>query len=170
MADDVSEPLNFLIRLAQPLIDHLFFDFNQLACGIVGADQQIADDGSHRVAQCGDRDHGREPAAVLPEVGQLVDILDPARRLEDQSFEARRYRGCEFDAQRLGARDHFPRIGNIGRRNLVHHFGGGVAQHALGADVEYLDDAFRVGGDAGEVGAVENRLLQGARLEQGLFS
>ena len=94
MADDVSEPLNFLIRLAQPLIDHLFFDFNQLARGIVGADQQIADDASLRVAQCGDRDHRREAAAVLAEIGQFVDVLDPARRLEDQRLEARRDRGC----------------------------------------------------------------------------
>jgi hypothetical protein len=40
----------------------------------------------------------------------------------------------------------------------------------LGADVEDLDDALRVGGDAREVGAVEDRALQGARLEQRLFA
>jgi hypothetical protein len=67
----------------------------------------------------------------------------------------------KLDAQRLGARDHFLRIGNVGWRDLVHHFGGRVAQHPLGADVEDLNDALRVGGDAREVGAVENRALQG---------
>ena len=77
--------------------------------------------------------------------------------------------GSELDAQRFGARDHFLRIGNVGRGDLVHHVGGRVAQHALGADVEDLNDALRVGGDAGEVGAVENRALQGPRLEQRLF-
>ena len=76
---------------------------------------------------------------------------------------------AELGAQRLGARDHFLRIGNVGRGDLVHHVGGRVAQHALGADVEDLDDALRVGGDAREVGAVENRVLQGPRLEQRLF-
>ena len=76
---------------------------------------------------------------------------------------------AKLDAQRLGARDHFLRIGNVGRRDLVHHFGGRVAQHPLGADVEDLDDALRVGGDAREVGAVEDRALQRARLEQRLF-
>ena len=49
------------------------------------------------------------------------------------------------------------RIGNVGRRDLVHHFGGSVAEHALSADVEDLNDALGVGGDAREVGAVENR-------------
>jgi hypothetical protein len=52
---------------------------------------------------------------------------------------------------------------------LVHHVGRGIAQHALGADVEDLDDAPGVGGDAREIGAVENRALQGAGLEQRLF-
>ena len=73
---------------------------------------------------------------------------------------------AEFDAQRAGARDHFLRIGNVGRRDLVDDFGGRVAQHPLGADVEDPDDAFRVGGDAREVGAVENRALQGGRFKR----
>src|SRR5476649_980277 len=42
-----------------------------------------------------------------------------------------------------------------------------VAQHALGADVEDLNDALRVRGDAREVGAVEDRALQGPRLKLG---
>ena len=121
------------------------------------------------VAQRRDRDDRREAAAVLADVGQLVDVLDAARGLEDQGLEARRDRGCELDAQRLGARDHFLRVGDVGRRDLVHHFGGRVAEHALGADIEDLNDALGVGGDAGEVGAVENRALQGSRLEQRLF-
>src|SRR5471032_2963898 len=135
--------------------------------GVVGADQQIADDGVLRVAQRRDRHHRREAAAVLADVGQLVDVLDPARGLEHQCLEARRNLCSEFDAQRLSAGDHFLRIGNVGRRDLVHHFGGGVAQHALRADVEDLADAIRVSGDAGEVSAVENRALQGPRLELG---
>jgi hypothetical protein len=78
--------------------------------------------------------------------------------------------GCEFDAQRFGARDQLLRIGNVGRCDRVHHFGGRVAQHALGADVENLNHALRVGGDTREVGAVENRALQGACLEQRLLA
>ena len=143
--------------------------FRLLARGVVGADQQIADDGVLRVAQRRDRHHRRKPAAILADVGQLVDVLDPARGLEHQSLEARRDRGAKFGAQLLGARDHFLRIGNIGRRDLVHHFGGRIAQHALGADIEDLNDALGVGGDAREIGAVENRALQGPGLEQSLF-
>jgi len=45
-------------------------------------------------------------------------------------------------------------------RDLVHHVGGGVTKHPLGADVEDLNDALGVGGDAREVGAVEDRALQ----------
>ena len=69
----------------------------------------------------------------------------------------------------LRARDHFLRVGDVGRRDLVHDVGRRVAEHALGADVEDLDDALRVGGDAREVGAVEDRVLQGARLLERLF-
>ena len=122
------------------------------------------------VAQRRDRHDRRKAAAILADVGQFVDVFDAARGLEDQGLEARRNRGCQFDAQRLGARDHFLRIGNVGRGDLVHHLGGRVAQHALGADVEYLNDALLVGGDAREVGAVENRVLQRSRLEQGRFA
>ena len=138
--------------------------FGLLARGIIGANQQITDDRALIVAQRRDRDDCRKTAAILADVSQFVDVLDPARRLEDQRLEARRDRGGEFQAQRSGTRDHFLRIGNVGRRDLVHHFGGRIAQHALGADVEYLNDALFVGGDAREVGAVENRVLQGAAL------
>ena len=144
--------------------------FRLLARGIVGADQQIADDGVLRVAQRRDGHHRREAAPILADVGQLVDIFDPARGLEDQCLEAWRNRGSELDAQRLGARDHFLRIGNVGRRDLVHHFGGRVAQHPLSADVEDLNDAVRVGGDAREIHAVENRGLQRPRFTRRLFA
>ena len=40
---------------------------------------------------------------------------------------------------------------------------------SVGADVEDLNDALGVGGDAGEVGAVEDRALQRAGLKRGLF-
>ena len=156
------------LLVAQPLIELLPLLFDLLARGVVGADQQIADDGVLRVAQRRDGHHRREPAPVLADFGQLVDVLDPARGLEDQRFEPRRDRRAEFEAQRGGARDQFLRIVKVGRRDLVHHLGGRVAQHPLGADVEDLDDALRVGGDAREVGAVEDRALQGARPDQSL--
>ena len=114
------------------------------------------------------RRHGhdrREPAAILADVGQLVDVFDPARGLEHQRLEVLRDRGSKLDAQRLGARNQFQRIGYVGRRDLVYHFGGRVAQHTLGADIEDLNDALGVGGDAREVGAVEDRALQGPGLE-----
>ena len=47
-----------------------------LAHGVVGADQQIADDGVLSIAQGGDRHHRREAAAILLDVGQLIDVLD----------------------------------------------------------------------------------------------
>ena len=122
------------------------------------------------VAQRRDRHDRRKAAAVLADVGQLVDVLDAARGLEDQRLEARRDRRAELDAQRLGARDHFLRIGDVGRGDLVDDVGGGVAQHALGADVEELNDALLVGGDAREVGAVEDGVLQRPRLEQRLLA
>ena len=157
------------LLVAQALIELFLFGFDQLARGVVGSDQQIADDGVLRIAQRRDGHHRREAASVLPDIGQFIDVLDSARGLEDQGLEARRDRGRELDAQRLGARDQFLRIGNVGRCDLVHHFGGRVAQHSLGADIEDLNDALRVRGDAREVGAVENRALQGARLQQHFF-
>ena len=137
--------------------------FDLLAGGIVGADQQVSDDAAFRVAQRGDRHDRGKAAAVLPDVGQLVLVLDAARGLEGQRLEARRDRRRELPAQGLGALDHFLRIVNVGRRDLVDHFDGRVPQHRFGADVEELNDAFLIGGDDREVGAGENRAL-----EQGL--
>jgi hypothetical protein len=39
---------------------------------------------------------------------------------------------------------------------------GRKAKHPLGTNVEDLNDTLRVGGDAGEVGTIEDRALQGA--------
>ena len=135
-----------------------------------GANQQIADDDVLRIPQRRDGNHRRKPASVLADVCQFVDVLDSARRFEHESLEARRDRSCEFDAQRFGARDQLPRIGNVGWGDFVHHFGRCVTEHSFRADVEYLNDALRVSGDAREIRAVENSLLQRPRLKQRLVS
>jgi hypothetical protein len=124
------------LLVAQALIELLLVRFDLLARSIIGADQQIADDGVLRVAQRRDGHHRREPAPVLAKVGQLVDVLDPPRGLEHQRLEARRNCGSELEAQRLGAHDHFLRIGNVGRGDFVQHIGGRIAQHALRTDIE----------------------------------
>ena len=72
------------LLVAQALIELLLLGFDQLAGGVVGANEQITDDGVLRVAQRCHRHHRREPAAVLADVGQLVDVLDGARGLEYQ--------------------------------------------------------------------------------------
>ena len=157
------------LLVAHALIEQHPLGFHLLARGIIGADQQVADDPPLGVAQRRDRDDGREAAAVLADVGQFVDVLDPARGLEDQGLEARGDRGPQLGAQGLGAGDHLLRIGDVGRGVLVHHLGGRITQHALGADVEDLDDALLVGGDAREVGAVEDGALQAPRLRAALL-
>ena len=157
------------LLVAQALIELLLLLLDLLAGGVVGADEEVADDPALRVAQRGDRDDRGEAAAVLADVGQLVDVLDAAGGLEDQGLEARGDGGRQLGAQRLGPGDHLLGVGDVGRGDLVHHVGGRVAEHALGADVEDLDHALLVGGDAREVGAVEDRALQGAGLEQGLL-
>ena len=55
---------------------------------VIGADQQIPDDGFLRVAQGGDGDDGGEAGPVFADVGQLVDVFDAAGRLEDQGVKA----------------------------------------------------------------------------------
>ena len=65
------------VLVAQPLIELHALLFDLLAGSVVGTDQQIADDGVLRVTQSSDGHHCRKPAAVLPDVGQLVDIFDP---------------------------------------------------------------------------------------------
>ena len=154
--------------IAKPLVEVRPLLFDLLTRGVVGPDEQIPDDDLLRVAQRRDGHDGREPAPVLADVGQLVDVLDPARGLEDEGFEPRRDRRRELQAQRRGARDQLLWVGDVGRRDLVRHVGGRVPEHPLGADVEDLNDPFRVGGDAGEVRAVEDGALERARLQQGL--
>ncbi len=137
-----------------------------LAHGIVGADQQVSDDVAVIVAQRGDRHDGRKAAAILADVGQFIAVLDPARRLESQRLEAGLDGRGKFLAQRLRPRHHFLRVMDVAGADLVDDFGGQVAQHALGADIEQLNDAFFVGGDDREIGAGENGVLQRPRLEQ----
>ena len=60
-------------------------------------------------------------------------------------------------------------IGNIRRGDLVDDFGRRDPQHPLGADIEDLDDPLGVGGDAGEIGAIEDSALECARLQQHVF-
>ena len=63
--------------VAQPLVElHALF-FHLLARGVVGADQQVADDPAIiDVSQRGNRHDGREPAAVFADVRQLVNVFD----------------------------------------------------------------------------------------------
>ena len=77
-------------------------------------------------------------------------------------------------------------VPGVGPAKVMVIGGGVVGTHAarvsagMGADVtvldrslprmRYLDDAFGVGSDAGEVGAVENRVLQGPGFKQGLLA
>ena len=154
------------VLVAQPLVEPHALVFHLLARGVVRADQQVADDGALRVAQRRHRDDGRESAAILPDVRQLVDVLDAARRLEHQRLEAWRDRRPELDAQRLGARDHLLRIGDRRGRDLVDDIGRRVAEHPFRPDVEDLDHSLRIRRDAREVRAVEDRALQRAGLEQ----
>src|SRR6202012_4793242 len=112
-------------------------------------------------------DDGGERGSILAEVGELVDVFDAARGFEDEGFYAGGDQGVELEAEGDGAGDDLLGIGDVGGGKLVQDFGGGVAEHAFGADVEDLDDAVGVGGDAGKVGAVEDGTLQGAGLEEG---
>jgi hypothetical protein len=137
---------------------------------IVGADQQVADDAAVIVAQRGDRNDRRKAAAVLADIGQLVDVLDAARRLEDQCFEPGSDRRRELGAQGLRARRHFLGIVDVAGADLVDDLGGLITEHSLGTDIEQLDDALFVGGDDREIGAGQNRVLQGSRLEQGFLA
>ena len=68
--------------VAQALSEQLLLCLDLLASGVVRADQQVADDCVLRVAQRRDRYDCREAAAVLTDVGQLVDVLDAARGLK----------------------------------------------------------------------------------------
>jgi hypothetical protein len=154
------------VLVAQALIEFLLLRLDALAGGVVGADQEVADDPAVIVAQRRDRHDRREAAAVLANVGELVDIFDSSRSLEHQRVETGRNRRPQFRAERVGAGNQFLRVGNIGRRDLVENVGSRVAEHPFRANVEQLDDALVVSGDAREVRTVEDGVLQRARLEE----
>jgi hypothetical protein len=158
--------VRLLQRALQVAVQAFLFGLGVFACGVVGADQQVADDGLGRVAQRRHRHHGGQPAAVLAQVGQFIDVFDAAPGLEDQRLEARRDGRGELDAHGARALHDLLRVGDVGRGDPVDHIVGAVAQHALGTDIEDLDHAQFVGGDAGKAGAVEHRLLQRAGLQQ----
>ena len=152
--------------VAKTLIEFLLLRLDALAGSVVGADQEVADDPALIVAQRRDRYNRREAAAVLANVGELVDIFDSARGLENQRIETGRNRRAQFHAESVGAGNQLLRVGNIGRRDLVENVGSRIPEHPLGADIEQLDDTLVVGGDAREVGAVEDGVLQRAGLEE----
>ena len=143
--------------------------FGLLAGGVVGADEEVADDGFVGVAEGGDGDDGGEAGAVLAAVGELVDVLDAAGGFEDEGFEAGGDGGAEFEREGGGAGEELGLVGEVGGGDLVDDFVGGVAEHAFGADVEDLDDAVGVGGDGGEVSGVEDGALEGAGFEEDFF-
>ena len=90
--------LQLFIRLLLNLEQMLSLCFDLLARGIVGADQQIADDCILGIAQRRDRHDRREAAAVLADISQLVNVLDAARGLEHQGLKPGRNRGAKFEA------------------------------------------------------------------------
>jgi hypothetical protein len=154
------------LLVPQLLVEQGLGRLHQFPRRVVGPDQQVADDLVVGVPQRGDRDDRREPAPVLADVGQLVDVLDAARGLEHQGLEAGGDRGVQFGTQLGGPGDELLRVGDVRRGDLVDHVGGGVPEHPFGTDVEDLDDAELVRGDAGEVGAVEDRFLQRPGLDR----
>ena len=143
--------------------------FCLFARGVVGTDQQITDDCVFIIAKSGNRNDRRKSAAILANISQFVDVLDPTRSFKDQGFKTRRDRGSEFQAQRCCASDQLLRIGDIRRRDRIHHFSCSVAQHALGADIKDLNNPLLVGRDTREVSTVENRDLQRPSFKQGFF-
>ena len=70
--------LQLFVCLLLNLYQMLSLCFDLLARGVVRADQQVTDDGVLLVAQGRDRHDCRKAAAVLADVGQLVDVLDAA--------------------------------------------------------------------------------------------
>ena len=72
--------------VAEALIELGALVLDLLARRVVGADEEVADDGLLRIAQRGHRDDGGETTAVLADLGELVDVFDPARGLEGECF------------------------------------------------------------------------------------
>lgn len=119
-----------------------------LARGIVGTNQQIADNLFVGVPQGRHRHHSEKAAAVLAHVGQLVNVLYAPGGLEYEGFEPGRDRLPQFPAQGLGAGDKFLRIRDVGRRDSVNHIRSGKAQHVLRTHIEDLNDALFIGCNA----------------------
>ena len=82
--------------IAQALVELLLLCLHLFASSVVGANQQVADDGVAIVAQSSDRHDGRKAAAILANVGQFIDIFDFARGLEYQRLEAGSDRRSQF--------------------------------------------------------------------------
>ena len=138
--------------------------------GIVRTDQQVPDDRIFIITEVGDGNHCGKAAAILADVGQVVNVFDAAGSLQHQGLEPRCDLRSELDAERGDWRGDFLRVGDVGGGDLVGDFRGGVTEHALRTHVENLDDSLGVGGDAEEVGTVENGALQRACLEERLFA
>ncbi len=66
------------LLVSQTLIELCLLLFDELARCVIRADQKIADDGVPRVPQRGYGYYRGEPAPVLPDIGQFIDILDSA--------------------------------------------------------------------------------------------
>ena len=137
-----------------------------LAHRVVGADEQVSDEIAVVVAQRRDRHDRGKAAAVLAHVGQFVDVLDAARGLERECLETRGDGGSQLKTQGFGPRHDFDGVVDVARGDPVDDLRRLVAEHALGPDVEQLDDALLVGRDDREVGAGQDGVLQGAGLEQ----
>jgi hypothetical protein len=139
-----------------------------LARGVVGTDEQIADDRVLCVAQRRDGHHRRGSGCRPCGCRSARRCLRSARGLEHQRLEAGVI-GVPSSTLSALARAMTSCGSEMSAGVIcVHHVGGGVAEHPLGADVEDLDDALRVGGDAREVGAVKDRTLKGPRVEERL--
>src|SRR5690606_1433574 len=93
---------------------------------------------------------------------------DTAGGLEYEGLETGVDWRAQLQAEGPRALDELAPVRNVGRRDPVHHLSSGVAEHALGADIENLDDAVCIGGDAREVGTVEDGALQRTGLQYGL--
>ncbi len=135
------------LLVAQALRELPLLCLNLLVSGVVGAYQKIADNVTLRVVQGRDRHHCRKAAAILADIGQLVDVLDTTRCLEHQGLKAWLYLCFEIFAQLLCTCDYLLRIRHVSRCDLIYYFGCHVAQHLFGTDVEDLDNPIGVGCD-----------------------
>ena len=73
-----SGGLQLGVLVAQKLVEPGPFNLGCLARGVVGANQQVTNDGVAAVAQGRDRDNGWQTTAIFADVGQLVNVLNAA--------------------------------------------------------------------------------------------